>query len=347
MPTGKTCRGAIHVHSNYSDGSGKVEDVISAAQTAGLDYLIITDHDKLRPEQHAFQGRHGNLLVVYGVEMKARMFGKKHFLALGVDSHEPYRGLTFAEKLERIDRDGGKSIIAHPAGCFKPWLAIAHRRWKRFPEGTFHGMEIWTYMHDWVKGLRLSRLREQYRDPDHSLGGPDVKLLAAWDALNRKRRIAGIGSLDNHARHVPLFGVRVFPYEYLFRRLLTHVEIEPFTGDVAKDISRLLAAISAGRSYFANNAIAPPDGFRFFAESGDGGHGVGAWLNGGAQALRIESPCVCEMKLVRNGETVMTEVTGEMELRDPPPGAYRVEARLDGAPWLFTNHINVGMPLVT
>ena len=59
MPTGKTCRGAIHVHSNYSDGSGRVEDVISAAQTAGLDYLIITDHDKLRPEQHAFQGRHG------------------------------------------------------------------------------------------------------------------------------------------------------------------------------------------------------------------------------------------------------------------------------------------------
>lgn len=341
MPTGKTCKGAIHIHSDYSDGSGRVEDIISAAQAAGLDYLIITDHGKLRPEQHAFQGRHDNLLVVYGVEFSVCRFTKRHYLALGVDSHEPYKGLSFHERLRRIDGDGGISIIAHPAGVFKPWLAQMHRRWKAFPEEPFHGLEIWTYMHDWTGNLRLTRMREQYRDPDHNLRGPDAKLLGMWDALNRKRRIAGVGSLDNHARYVPFFGVRVFPYEYLFRRLLTHVETEGFTGDAKEDIPRLLKAIAAGRSYFANNAIAPPDGFRFFAECDDGGHGVGSWLEGAAGALRVISPHRGEMKLVCNGAPVMTEHTDEMKLRNPPPGAYRVEVRLDGAPWLFTNHINI------
>lgn len=343
MPASNVLKGAIHIHSRYSDGSGKIADIISAAQSAGLDYLIITDHNKLLPEQRAFQGRHGNLLVICGVELKARRFGKYHFLALGVDSDRPYRGLDFPERLARIRDDGGITIIAHPAGAFKTWLALAHRRWQSFPDAPFHGLEIWTYLHDWVRGLRLGSLRRQYRDPDRSLRGPDARLLAQWDALNLRRRVAGIAAQDNHARYVPLFGVRVFPYEYLFRRLLTHVETGPLTNDAEGDIRRLLAAIAAGESYLANNGLAAADGFRFFAQTTEGERGAGAWLENGAETLRVFSPQKAELKIVRSGETILTENTDALELRDPPPGAYRVEARLDGSPWVFTNHINIGM----
>ncbi len=40
-------RGALHVHSRYSDGSGPVDEIVAAAQAAGLDLLLIADHNTL------------------------------------------------------------------------------------------------------------------------------------------------------------------------------------------------------------------------------------------------------------------------------------------------------------
>jgi hypothetical protein len=338
-------KGAIHIHTSFSDGSGKVEDIIKAAQDAGLDYLIISDHDKLLPEQLEFQGRHGNLLVIYGVELRACVFGRRHFLALGVKSHLPYMKEPFPQRLEHIQRDGGISIIAHPAGPFRPWRGQTHFAWKTFPDAFFHGLEIWTYMHDWMGNLALTRLREKVARSDYNLSGPDVALLRRWDELNMRRRVSGIASQDNHARWIPFLRLRVFSYEYLFRRLLTHVITGEMTGDAQKDIPDLLDAIGRGNAYMANNGIAQAGSFRFTAETRNGAHGMGEWLEEPAKVLRVSSPQKAQMTLVRNGEVVAAQTTDRFELPDPPPGAYRVELRIDGIPWLFSNHINVGMPL--
>jgi len=37
-------RGVVHVHTNRSDGTGSIDDVIRAAATAGLKFVIVTDH---------------------------------------------------------------------------------------------------------------------------------------------------------------------------------------------------------------------------------------------------------------------------------------------------------------
>ena len=37
--------GAIHMHSVFSDGSGEVEDIARYAGEAGLDYILLTDHN--------------------------------------------------------------------------------------------------------------------------------------------------------------------------------------------------------------------------------------------------------------------------------------------------------------
>src|SRR5690606_25643630 len=39
--------GVIHVHTRYSDGAGTVRRVAQAAVRAGLDFVIVTDHDTL------------------------------------------------------------------------------------------------------------------------------------------------------------------------------------------------------------------------------------------------------------------------------------------------------------
>ena len=37
-------RGAYHVHSSRSDGTGTVDEIAAAAARAGLQFVIITDH---------------------------------------------------------------------------------------------------------------------------------------------------------------------------------------------------------------------------------------------------------------------------------------------------------------
>ena len=55
-------RGAIHIHSDYDDGSGSMDEIVAAAQEAGLDYAAITDHDAPYARKHGWNGRHGKRL---------------------------------------------------------------------------------------------------------------------------------------------------------------------------------------------------------------------------------------------------------------------------------------------
>ena len=38
-------RGVVHVHSTLSDGSGSPEEIVAAAVAAGLDFVVLTDHN--------------------------------------------------------------------------------------------------------------------------------------------------------------------------------------------------------------------------------------------------------------------------------------------------------------
>ena len=35
--------GAVHIHSVYSDGTGKIEDIARAAYDSGVDFIMMTD----------------------------------------------------------------------------------------------------------------------------------------------------------------------------------------------------------------------------------------------------------------------------------------------------------------
>src|SRR6187200_1211701 len=56
-------RGAIHVHTNRSDGSGSVDDVAAAAARAGLQFVVFSDHGDARRPAMAPSYRHGVLCI--------------------------------------------------------------------------------------------------------------------------------------------------------------------------------------------------------------------------------------------------------------------------------------------
>ena len=49
--------GALHIHSRYSDGTGTIEEILSAARGAGLDFVVLTDHDSLARAPGRLAGR--------------------------------------------------------------------------------------------------------------------------------------------------------------------------------------------------------------------------------------------------------------------------------------------------
>jgi 3',5'-nucleoside bisphosphate phosphatase len=90
----------LHVHSNCSDGTEEVEDVVAAAATAGLEGLALTDHDTLQGIARAQAAADAaGLELVPGTEFSAELDGwSVHLLGLWVDPDEP----VLAAELHRL-----------------------------------------------------------------------------------------------------------------------------------------------------------------------------------------------------------------------------------------------------
>jgi hypothetical protein len=113
-----------------------------------------------------------------------------------------------------------------------------------------------------------------------------------------------------------------------------HVPVAP-TGDGVADAAAVRIALLDGSAWCALDAIAPSSGVR---------------LSAGKTGDRIELVATAPGKvrpawfLFRDGAPVgvMASASGgwAWNCGGPcPSGAYRVEGRLDGAPWLFTNPV--------
>ena len=74
---------SLHMHTTYSDGTGSHTDIGEAALRAGLDAVIVTDHNVLvgGPERYYKEGRRRMLLLI-GEEIhdQARQPQKSHLL---------------------------------------------------------------------------------------------------------------------------------------------------------------------------------------------------------------------------------------------------------------------------
>lgn len=104
----------VHMHTNYSDGTGSVEEVLAFAQEhTRLDVLAITDHDTiegaLRARDLAARGRY-RFEVIVGEEISTR---EGHMLALFLRERVP-PDLSIERSIELVREQGGLAIVAHP-----------------------------------------------------------------------------------------------------------------------------------------------------------------------------------------------------------------------------------------
>ena len=103
-------RGALHVHTRRSDGTGTVEEVAAAARRAGLQFVILTDHGDGTRGSDTPVYRSG-VLCIDAVEISSR---GGHIVALGLPQTLFPLGGEVGDVIEDVRRLGGMAIAAHP-----------------------------------------------------------------------------------------------------------------------------------------------------------------------------------------------------------------------------------------
>jgi hypothetical protein len=110
----------LHIHTDFSDGSASLKDVLESALEKGLDSLAITDHNVVEGavEAQALARRRGlPLQVVVGEEITS---SEGHIIGLFLG--ERIRPLLSARAtIEEIHRQGGLAVAPHP---FSLWLRL-------------------------------------------------------------------------------------------------------------------------------------------------------------------------------------------------------------------------------
>ena len=349
-------RGAIHVHTSRSDGSGTVDDVAAAAARAGLQFVVFSDHGDARRPAMDPSYRHG-VLCIDAVEISS---SGGHILAIGLTKAAPYPlGGEPRDVIDDVRRLGGMSIVAHPTSG-KPEL-----QWQDW-DASFDGIEWLNADSEWrdegVMTLGRALLTYPWRRVETMamlLDRPGP-LFVRWDRLLQSRRVIAIAGADAHAslgfsgQENP-YGdgalVALPDYEPSFKTFSVALPAARLTGDAAADAQTVIGELRTGRVYSAIDGLARPARLRFSARSG-------ARHAQGGESLPIDGPVTIEVAtnapdrsrihLLRDGR-VVAAATGSI-LRhhaSEQTAVYRTEVYLPrseerGVPWLVSNPIFVG-----
>jgi hypothetical protein len=336
--------GVIHVHTAYSDSFGRMPYVIDCANEAGLDYVVTSDHNTLAARHEGWDGWHDGVLLVIGVEISSQ---KGHALVVGIDECARRTAAHPNEYLPEISRLGGTAFIAHPERSDRGRLYRKQQAWPDLTTDCYAGIEIWSYAHDWVDWVYPWHLIKGIRHPDAGITGPHPKVLRRWDEVALRRRVSGIGALDAHEIRFPIPKLKwslfqVLPLKHFFRTVRTHVLTPEWSGDSAADDAALKDALAGGKCFTAYDIIGDATGARFTARRGGDAITMGDETRAGDELEFVATvPLEADIALLRNSEIVAEAAGCELTHRDARPGVYRVEARLGGKPWIFTNHIYV------
>jgi hypothetical protein len=341
-----------HVHSTYSDGTATVPELLAAARASRVDALLLTDHDTLAARREGWEGTHDGVMLVVGTEVSPKA---GHYLAFGVQDEIPHAGRSAREIAAAVRAAGGVGFAAHPFSrgghMLVPALArriVLPHGWPALddPEGI-DGIELWSLTTDAAEAWRTPAQAWRWlRAPEAAVAqGPPPHHLARWDALSVRRRIPAIGGLDGHAPGVRVRGRVRSPlsHERTFGLLRTHLLCDrPLTGNTETDRATLLRALASGSAWLTCPFVAPARGARLWAEGADGVTiPMGAEASAGAAILRVRLPRPADVVVLCDGRPVRNAQATTLDVDIEQPGAYRVEARIDGRLWLLSNPVHL------
>jgi hypothetical protein len=349
-------RGVIHVHTNRSDGTASVDDVLRSAARAGLQFVIVTDHGDGTRAPDLPDYRNG-VLYIDAVEIST---SNGHLIALGLPKAAYPLAGEGRDVVDDIHRLGGIAIAAHP-GSPKPELQWTD--WDTPLDGVewLNADSEWRDERSWT--LARTLVTFPFRPPQALallLDRPE-SVLRRWDALTQQRRVSAVAASDAHAR----VGVRSlgepydsagslhFPsYTSSFREFSIALSDATLTGDAETDARRVIEAIRAGHVYSTVDALGGPAAMRFVVTSGSRTASMGDALPvAGPVHLHVDAqaPADATITLLRDGASVATARGARLDHDAPEePAVYRVEIGLPGAPgtppvpWVLANPVYVG-----
>ena len=172
-------RGDLHTHTVHSDGRRRIAEMAAAATSAGLDFIVSTDHNTSSANRAWAATTYDGLEVIPGEEVTPR---HGHWLAVGlppggwVDWRYAPRDGAFGGYAAQVRADGGLVVAAHPS------VPLPGCAWE-FGYQDVDAMEVWNGL--WNVDDELS--------------------LRIWQQLLRHgRRITAVGGSDSHASNQPV-----------------------------------------------------------------------------------------------------------------------------------------------
>ena len=323
-------KGVVHVHSFLGGhSSGSFAEIISAAQSNQLQFVIMTEHTEKDFDTAAMtlQGVHGGVLFINGNEVSA----------------------PNGDRL--LTLPGEVSIVAYPEE-FKNWDTPG-----------LDGVEVYNVF---TNAKRVNPvvaffdvLWSQRSYPDlifaFYLARPDEGL-KKWDQALTRARLTAVAGNDAHANigvslkdssGKTLLGIQLDPYETSFRLVRLHALIE---ANKPLDAASLLDAVQAGHCYIGFDFLGDSSGFSFTAENaGERKIQGDEILLKPETRLRVQSPVSGRLVIFKDGMILVDEtgISGK-ELAITERGVYRAEIYLPQLgtlvakqPWIISNPIYV------
>jgi hypothetical protein len=313
-------RGAWHVHTTRSDGRGDLDEVVRAAREAGLQFIVVADHNVLTPGD---SGWHDGVLVVPATEVSAP-YG--HVVGIGL-SRELTKEERQKDTLGTVKQLGGESVLAHPFHPGRPFTRWTRDDWAGLEvvsNDSFWGQvrrdQAW-----WRAGKALLLLPWDAGRSMLSFYQDPWRELARYDAAAVRRKVALLCASDAHGWPT---------YRADFEAFSMHVPVSA-TGDGAVDAAAVTRALLDGSGACVLDAVAPVSGIRLSVSPARDRIELAASVPGKLRPAWL---------LFRDGAPVgaLSSVPGgwAWNCAGPcPSGAYRIEGRRDGAPWVFTNPV--------
>lgn len=345
--------GNLHCHTRYSDGEGTHNDIARAAIKAGLDFIVVTDHNVYVSGMDGYRYRgKDRVLLLTGEEIhnQDRQPQKNHLLVYNTKKELAQLAHDTQSLLNAVSQREGLAFLAHPIDPPAPAFNEDDLSWEDWSVDGFHGIELWNYMSEFKSKL-TSKMRAIFLayNPNLIAEKPFPEVLEHWDSLlSQGKRVYAIGGSDAHATPVSMGPLNriIFPYEYLFETVNTHVLLdEPLSGEVNHDRTQIFQSIRQGHCFVGYDLPAATDGFRFYAH-GDRGEALmgGTLALGYGATLQIHLPRRAQIRLIKEGNTIKTWRNTESAVHTiREPGVYRAEAHLyylgRWRGWIYSNPI--------
>jgi len=345
-----TYKGAIHIHTMLSDGTGDIDMISKAAKKAGLDFIIITDHNYYDTDEGVING----VYVIKAQEISP--IQSNHYIALDVNKTILPKDDTkiYVDEVRKL---GGFGFSAHPDEGF-----IVNEKGNVIPRKNSNhcipwtdknvipdGIEIWNWFSNWADNLddtNILSLAYAFIFKHNIITPPSKITTAWWDKLNNEKEtiIPAIGGVDAHALKIKkyIIPVTVFPYETCFKTITNIIKLnKKLSSDFTLAKKQILKAIKSGNNIILNrHTVAEIPNIYAKNNSGEYYCGEDIILDNNT-SLHFLANNIFEICLIYNGSTINKVKTNNYCYKINEAGKYRLEVSYRGRGFLYTNPFNI------